>query len=420
MSRPFPNHGIAGPVQLLLIGLLLLVLVSGVKADNHLRVIESGPYHVRLSWTAPGDDHNIGQATRYDIRHHQAPLTEQNWDLATIVDFQQIASPRPAGSADSALIWGLTPNSLYYFAIKTADEVLNWSEISTVISVQTPALDSNGQGDIIISNERITDITTASAVVRWSTNLPTTSQIVYGINAFDYATESDQSLIVQHSVTLTNLVPDQAYIARAISTDAQGNATGGDALSFTTLRISTNLADGPPVPQTRTSYQNPYPRLIVFNINGEAQNVYFFEVATDTTFSVLIDQSPGIMQQTGPRTGWQVETELSAGQVYFWRASVNGGNYSPAQQLLIEPVTYAFPNPFYVGQTNRVTFANIPSGSTLSLISISGELIRQWPNINSGTAEWDGTNGDGHPVAGEKYLWYIDGTDIKGKIILIR
>jgi len=78
---------------------------------------------ITLSWTAPGDDGNTGTATTYDMRYSLSPITSSNWNQATQVSGEP--SPKQAGSAESFVVSGLSSNTLYYFAVKTADEVPN-------------------------------------------------------------------------------------------------------------------------------------------------------------------------------------------------------------------------------------------------------------------------------------------------------
>jgi len=95
---------------------------------------------VTLKWTAPGDDGAVGLATAYDLRYSTAPIDSANFAAAT----RWTATPAPsaAGSAESVTITGLAPATTYYFAVKTADEVPNWSPLSNVVSVATlPAPD---------------------------------------------------------------------------------------------------------------------------------------------------------------------------------------------------------------------------------------------------------------------------------------
>ena len=83
---------------------------------------------ITLTWTAPGDDGSTGTASQYDIRYSTAVITDNNWDSASQVTGEP--APQIAGTNQSFTVTGLNPSTTYYFAIKTADEVANWSIIS--------------------------------------------------------------------------------------------------------------------------------------------------------------------------------------------------------------------------------------------------------------------------------------------------
>jgi hypothetical protein len=83
---------------------------------------------VMLTWTATGDDGLAGQAAAYDIRYFYEPVTEQNWQSAGQAASEP--SPKPSGEQDTCKVTNLTPGINYYFAMKVADEVPNWSDIS--------------------------------------------------------------------------------------------------------------------------------------------------------------------------------------------------------------------------------------------------------------------------------------------------
>lgn len=83
---------------------------------------------VDLEWTAPGDDGGTGTASEYAIRYHTSQITSGNWDSATAV--ASPPTPSPAGSQETFSVTSLTMETMYYFAIRTADEVPNWSDVS--------------------------------------------------------------------------------------------------------------------------------------------------------------------------------------------------------------------------------------------------------------------------------------------------
>lgn len=92
---------------------------------------------VTLSWTTPGDDSLTGTASQFDIRYSTTAITATNFASAT----RWTGAPTPAasGTRQTTTITGLQPNTTYYFAIKTADEVPNWAGISNIISRTTLA-----------------------------------------------------------------------------------------------------------------------------------------------------------------------------------------------------------------------------------------------------------------------------------------
>ena len=83
---------------------------------------------VTLTWTAPGDDEDTGTATEYDIRCFTFEITEANWD--STIKCQGEPVPQEAGKTETFTVTGLSPDTTYYFALKTADEIPNWSVIS--------------------------------------------------------------------------------------------------------------------------------------------------------------------------------------------------------------------------------------------------------------------------------------------------
>ena len=109
------------------------------------------PDFVGLTWTAPaddGDDAASGHASEYDLRYSTevicfedpCPVTSTRWEDATPVDGEPDPkgpdSPEP-GSREGFEVHGLSVGTTYYFAIKTADEVPNWSGPSNVVRGET-------------------------------------------------------------------------------------------------------------------------------------------------------------------------------------------------------------------------------------------------------------------------------------------
>lgn len=97
-----------------------------------LRVPATTSHSVTVSWTAPGDNGAVGTAAAYDLRYATASITEETWGAAMAVP--GVPVPQAAGTRESITITNLESRQLYFFALKTADGVPNWSALSKVIS----------------------------------------------------------------------------------------------------------------------------------------------------------------------------------------------------------------------------------------------------------------------------------------------
>ena len=92
-----------------------------------------------IYWTAPGDDEDRGIAFKYDLRYSGLPITEGNFEQAKKAE--GLPTPERPGTIQHYTFRDLEPGYTYYFAVKTGDEVENWSDISNVyiqqVSVDT-------------------------------------------------------------------------------------------------------------------------------------------------------------------------------------------------------------------------------------------------------------------------------------------
>jgi hypothetical protein len=83
-----------------------------------------------LTWTASGDDYVTGTAAKYDIRYSIRPIeNETHWNAATPI--ADTPAPKPAGENES-FVATVAFYQNYFFALKVADELDNWSGISNM------------------------------------------------------------------------------------------------------------------------------------------------------------------------------------------------------------------------------------------------------------------------------------------------
>lgn len=85
---------------------------------------------VTLTWTAPGDDGNSGgKAEEYIIKYSLSDITDEG-DFNDATEVTGEPSPKNPGETETFTITDLTPDTKYYFAIVTEDEVPNPSVVS--------------------------------------------------------------------------------------------------------------------------------------------------------------------------------------------------------------------------------------------------------------------------------------------------
>ncbi len=107
-------------VALLLLLLLIAPAIARAQADT-----------LTLSWTAPGDDGSLGAVVSYEVRISSTPITPANFTLAEVI--ANPPAPRPAGARQDFVVRGLSRSNEYWFAVRSRDDVGNWSPLSNVV-----------------------------------------------------------------------------------------------------------------------------------------------------------------------------------------------------------------------------------------------------------------------------------------------
>jgi len=123
--------------SIVLLGVILTWAAAG-WFSGETRAAEVTSNSITIAWTAPGDNGDAGRAAVYDIRYSTGMITTFNWAYA--VKCSGEPAPAMAGQRQSYTIGGLSPATTYYIAMKTADEVPNWSAMSNVAVITTAGL----------------------------------------------------------------------------------------------------------------------------------------------------------------------------------------------------------------------------------------------------------------------------------------
>lgn len=187
--------------------------VTPPAAISDLRVESNDIKGIQLSWTVPGDNGNVGQASVYDIRYAAAEITTDNWDSATQAEGEP--TPLYPGDTQTYTVKTLDSNTTYYFAVKTGDESSNWSVISNPATATTGEVDRVAPaavGDLSAGN--VTDV---SVELKWKATgddgmdgLATAYQLAYATQTFGVGEWN------QHVKTIDLPVPSAAGTSQSI------------------------------------------------------------------------------------------------------------------------------------------------------------------------------------------------------------
>jgi subtilisin family serine protease len=98
--------------------------ISDLSADD----AAATPTSITLHMTATGDDGVAGAAYLYDVRYSTSVIDTNNFSQATVANGEPV--PKSSGVADSITVTGLKPDTTYYFGLRVADEVGNYSGLA--------------------------------------------------------------------------------------------------------------------------------------------------------------------------------------------------------------------------------------------------------------------------------------------------
>ena len=144
------------------------------------------------------------------------------------------------------------PNGLTYFFVVTAyDNEVPSNESGPSNEADTTSLEPDTMPPVI-SNVQVSGATHDSAVIVWTTDEPSNSEVQYGTTTSTWGnypySKHDATLVTAHSVELTGLVASNSYSFMVGSTDASGNGpTTSGELSFATLALPDYEVQGIPV-----------------------------------------------------------------------------------------------------------------------------------------------------------------------------
>jgi hypothetical protein len=332
---------------------------------------------IDLTWTAPGDDGTTGTAASYDIRYSTSTITEGNFASASQATGEP--TPQAPGTAQSMTVSGLASGTLYYFAIKSSDEVPNTSSISNIPNRATTAA-GDTTAPTAVTDLSLSGASGKSILLTWTapgddgtTGTATSYDIRYSTSTitegnFASATESEGEPTPQAAGTVQTMRVSGLnwnttyYFAMKTSDEVPNTSTLSNAPNLTTRTQASYL-----VITTSTARSNaPSDTTQMINITIENS-------ATEAAESSAISQ----MSATWSGAGNYRLNGIRISGTDYWTGTATKGTLvtlSPSFTLSSSttyPVTYLDYNNTVIGLNGNVIRFVMSDGSLLDSSSFS-------------------------------------------------
>ncbi|MGQ9525027.1 MAG: fibronectin type III domain-containing protein [Armatimonadota bacterium] len=196
----------------------------------------------------------------------------------------------------SIALAGLTPNTLY--TVQVVSTAAGFAPAQGTFTFRTlPAI-------TITAGPTVADVTGTSAVVSWTTDVPSSSVVQYGVaGATDQTAGDPAAVVTEHSVALTGLTPGTTYTFRVVSAAEGYDSAVSQESTFSTLP--------PIVASTPVVAAQPTSATISFTTNVAA--VALLRYGEDA----LLDQH---VTETAPATSHRFElTGLARSTTYGYK-----------------------------------------------------------------------------------------------------
>lgn len=151
-------------------------------------------------------------------------------------------------TSHSVALTGLRGATSYLYQVRSRDSagVVTTSPVMTLRTAGASTEPAPPASAPIIANVTVSSITSNSALVRWTTDVAATSQVLYGLTGSENSTAATSSVATSHSVQLTGLQAGTRFLVSPRSTASGYVSAPVTPVAFTTLASSTPPPPPPP------------------------------------------------------------------------------------------------------------------------------------------------------------------------------
>lgn len=222
--------------------------------------------------------------------------------------------------------------------------------------------------DLIIGGVTVSDVGETSAVVSWTTNLPSDSWVEYGTTvSYGQSTSVDSALVLTHSVHIDGLTDGRVYHFRVHSASGDGTAESGDS-TFETVLSPLGMWDVEVVHVDTTGVSIAWQTTRPSDSRIEYGTTEVYDLVSDLD-PTLVESHEVTMDGLLPGTvyHYRVRSEDSHGEVAYSADAVFATDNVPLRLTGVAAVDVGTDSAAVAWSTNRPANSSLEYGTTPDL-----------------------------------------------------
>jgi uncharacterized protein (TIGR03790 family) len=197
----------------------------------------------------------------------------------------------------------------------------------------------------VISGVSAGSIEAASAVISWSTDTQSDSQVEYGLtDAYGMSSPLDGNLVLSHSVTLGGLAAGTVYHFRVKSRDASGQLSTSGDFTFTTTAVQGITASPSSGAGTTQAFTFTFPGVssmwsvnVLIGSSLTAAGMCYFIYEAPPNHADLVDDAGATLLQTTPGSQGALANSQCSIPASSISVSMNGNTFTFSVEVTFSP-----------------------------------------------------------------------------------
>ena len=350
-------------------------------------------------------------------------------------------SPQIRQGQDGLTIWMVDPflnrGQKYYWRCQTYDGVsygywTDWRAFTIAASngnmpPETPLLCLPENGDTLYGHSHPLQLYQVEDFdddqVFYEYRISSTSNMTQIIEqCLDEGVKSETDTINTYYTT-EDLVHNHEYYWQARAYDGFDYSEWSEKRNFRHFEIVLSCYEIPALglPEDGASITEIRPQFSLLTDDTDVDNLFYIQISDNKEFQNALFSRPIV--GTLHKTLWTPDFDLEPNTVYYWKARASESDWSEVRSFTVTAQIHVTPNPYRPNEnTGNIVFKNIPRGSDLKILSVSGDIVREFEKVDGPDVVWDAENSQGNQIASGVYLYYVffESNTYSGKLAVIR